>query len=92
LCCVVVFNGFLRCLFILGCGWGSLTLHLAKNFPKAKITAISNSSSQREYILSTAAARGYNVGNITVITCNVADDKGALDVVKGNDLVMTVEM
>jgi cyclopropane-fatty-acyl-phospholipid synthase len=24
--------------------------------------------------------------------CNVADDKGALDVVKGNDLVMTVEM
>ena len=24
--------------------------------------------------------------------CNVADDKGALDVVKDNDLVMTVEM
>jgi cyclopropane-fatty-acyl-phospholipid synthase len=24
--------------------------------------------------------------------CNVADDKGALEVVKGNDLVMTVEM
>ena len=61
-------------------------------FPNAKITGISNSSSQREYILSTAKARGYNVDNITIITCNVANDKGALDSVKSNDLVMTVEM
>ncbi|KAG7352394.1 cyclopropane-fatty-acyl-phospholipid synthase [Nitzschia inconspicua] len=76
----------------LGCGWGSLTLHLAENYPNAKITGISNSNSQREYILSTAAARKYNVSNITIITCNVADDKGALDALKGNDLVMTVEM
>jgi len=76
----------------LGCGWGSLTLHLAEKFPNAKITGISNSSSQREYILSTAKARGYNVDNITIITCNVANDKGALDSVKSNDLVMTVEM
>ena len=36
--------------------------------------------------------RGYNVENITIVTCNVSDDKGALDVVKDNDLVMTVEM
>ncbi|KAL3921492.1 MAG: hypothetical protein SGILL_002721 [Bacillariaceae sp.] len=76
----------------LGCGWGSLTLHLAENYPNAKITGISNSNSQREYIMSTAAARGYNVQNIKIITCNVADDKGALDVVKNNDRVMTVEM
>ena len=76
----------------LGCGWGSLTLHLAERFPNAKITGISNSHSQREYILNTAKERGYNVENITIVTCNVADDKGALDVVKDNDLVMTVEM
>eukprot|EP00536_Pseudo-nitzschia_multiseries_P010765 jgi/Psemu1/67574/estExt_Genemark1.C_3380043 len=76
----------------LGCGWGSLTLHLAENYPNAKITGISNSSSQREYILNTARQRGYNVENITIVTCNVADDKGALDVVRDNDLVMTVEM
>lgn len=76
----------------LGCGWGSLTLHLAERYPNAQITGISNSHSQREYILKTAANRGYNVSNITIITCNVSDDKGALDVVKGNDLVMTVEM
>jgi len=76
----------------LGCGWGSLTLHLAERYPNAKITGISNSNSQREYILSTAKARGYNVSNITIVTCNVSNDKGALDKVKGNDLVMTVEM
>jgi cyclopropane-fatty-acyl-phospholipid synthase len=76
----------------LGCGWGSLSLYLASKFPNVKITGISNSSSQREYILSTAASRGYNVKNINIVTCNVADDKGALEVVKNNDLVMTVEM
>jgi cyclopropane-fatty-acyl-phospholipid synthase len=76
----------------IGCGWGSLTLHLAENYPNARITGISNSNSQREYIMATAKARGYNVQNITIITCNVADDKGALDVVKNNDLAMTVEM
>jgi cyclopropane-fatty-acyl-phospholipid synthase len=52
----------------LGCGWGSLTLHLAEKYPNAKITSISNSHSQREYILETAKARGYNVDNINVIT------------------------
>mmetsp|Transcript_38719 Transcript_38719/g.44224 ORF Transcript_38719/g.44224 Transcript_38719/m.44224 type:complete len:415 (+) Transcript_38719:189-1433(+) len=77
----------------LGCGWGSLTLHLIAKYPNCKITSISNSNSQREFILSTAEKRGNNVENITVITCNVANDtEHKLDVVKDNDLVMTVEM
>lgn len=28
----------------LGCGWGSLTLWMAENYPNSKITAVSNSS------------------------------------------------
>jgi len=76
----------------LGCGWGSLTLHIAKKYPNAKITGISNSHSQRQYILNTAKERGLNVDNITIVTCNVSDDKGALDVVKDNDRVCSVEM
>uniref|UniRef100_A0A7S4QZB4 Polyketide synthase methyltransferase domain-containing protein n=1 Tax=Ditylum brightwellii TaxID=49249 RepID=A0A7S4QZB4_9STRA len=76
----------------LGCGWGSLTLYLAEKFPNAQITGISNSHSQREHILKTAADRGLNVDNIRIVTCNVSDDKGALDVVKDNDLVMSIEM
>lgn len=76
----------------LGCGWGSLTLHLAEKYPNSKITGISNSNSQREYIMRTAKDRGLNVDNIKIVTCNVSDDKGALDVVKDNDRVMSIEM
>ena len=76
----------------LGCGWGSLTLFLAEKYRNAKITGISNSNSQREYIMRTAKERGLNVENINIVTCNVADDKGALDVVKGNDRVLSIEM
>src|SRR6266404_7553826 len=34
----------------LGCGWGSLSLWLARQFPNSEISAVSNSQSQREYI------------------------------------------
>ncbi|MFZ5908309.1 MAG: SAM-dependent methyltransferase [Nitrospirota bacterium] len=34
----------------LGCGWGSLSLWIAENFPQCRIVAVSNSRSQREYI------------------------------------------
>ena len=33
----------------LGCGWGSITLAMAKKFPNAKIIALSNSKPQREF-------------------------------------------
>ena len=55
----------------LGCGWGSLTLHLAERYPNCRITGISNSHSQREYILKTAKERGYNVKNISIVTVSV---------------------
>ena len=60
----------------LGCGWGSLTLHLAERYPNAKITGISNSHSQREYILATAKKRGYNVDNITIVSIDKKSQKG----------------
>jgi len=52
----------------LGCGWGSLTLHIAQRYPNCQITAISNSHSQREYIYKHAELRCLNVQNIRVIT------------------------
>lgn len=58
----------------LGCGWGSLTLHLIERFPNCKITSISNSSSQREYIMATAKERGYNYGNINIITVRLSSE------------------
>lgn len=63
----------------LGCGWGSLTLWMAEHYPKAHITAISNSNSQREHIETQARARGFN--NLSVVTAdaNVFEASGQFD-------------
>ena len=52
----------------LGCGWGSLTLWMAEHYPNARITAVSNSRTQRLHIEATARERG--LGNVRVITCD----------------------
>lgn len=53
----------------LGCGWGSLTLFMAKKFPNANILAVSNSSTQRAHIEETARQRGLN--NVKIITADI---------------------
>jgi len=50
----------------LGCGWGSLTLWMAARYPRARITAVSNSHSQRIYIQAEAARR--QLQNLVVVT------------------------
>jgi cyclopropane-fatty-acyl-phospholipid synthase len=52
----------------LGCGWGSLSLYMAAKFPSSKITGVSNSNSQREFIMGQAQQRGLN--NLQIITCD----------------------
>lgn len=71
----------------LGCGWGSLTLWMAERYPRARITAVSNSRLQREFILAAAARRGLN--NITILTCDVNHLELPLAVF---DRVVSVEM
>mmetsp|Transcript_60405 Transcript_60405/g.107629 ORF Transcript_60405/g.107629 Transcript_60405/m.107629 type:complete len:396 (+) Transcript_60405:85-1272(+) len=56
----------------LGCGWGSVTLYLAERFPQAKIIGVSNSRTQKAYILGQASAKGFK--NVEVETLNVASD------------------
>ena len=70
----------------LGCGWGSLSLWMAKNFPKSKITSVSNSNSQREYIMGQAKER--NLKNLKVITADV----NSFESDKTYDRVVSVEM
>jgi len=53
----------------LGCGWGSLTLWMAERYPNSRVTAVSNSTSQRQYIEARCLARG--ISNVTVITRDV---------------------
>lgn len=42
----------------LGCGWGSMSLFMAAAYPNSRVTAVSNSRTQREFIMSRAAERG----------------------------------
>lgn len=71
----------------LGCGWGSLSLWLAEHYPGARITGVSNSTSQRQHIERECARRG--IHNLRIITC----DMNRFDTAGGRfDRVVSVEM
>jgi cyclopropane-fatty-acyl-phospholipid synthase len=70
----------------LGCGWGSLTLFMAKKFPDAKITAVSNSRTQKIYIDEEAKKRG--LSNVYIITA----DMNVFTTTEKFDRVVSVEM
>lgn len=70
----------------LGCGWGSLSLWMARHYPNSRIVAVSNSASQREFISARAAER--NLFNIQVITA----DMNEFSTDQTFDRVISVEM
>ena len=70
----------------LGCGWGSLSLSMARRFPNAEITAVSNSPAQRDYIEQVAASRGLQ--NIRVVTADI----NLFDPDRQFDRIVSVEM
>ncbi|MBW6424150.1 cyclopropane-fatty-acyl-phospholipid synthase family protein [Rhizobium sp. XQZ8] len=70
----------------LGCGWGSLSLYLAQQFPNSSITSVSNSASQRAYILNRAKRLGLH--NLSVITADMND----FSTDQQHDRVVSVEM
>jgi cyclopropane-fatty-acyl-phospholipid synthase len=77
----------------LGCGWGSVSLYLAERFPNAKIVGVSNSRTQKKYILGKAAEKGFK--NVQIETLNVASDgfKTFLAERQGHfDRVISIEM
>ena len=69
-----------------GCGWGALSLYLAEKFPNARITGVSNSNTQRAYILAQASKRGLK--NLSIITANMVTFE-APDIY---DRIVSVEM
>ncbi len=70
----------------LGCGWGSLSLWMAKQFPNSKITSVSNSKPQKEFIDS--RLRRLGIDNLKVIT----SDMNAFEIDARFDRVVSVEM
>ena len=73
----------------LGCGWGSLSLWLAEKFPNARITGLSNSNGQREFIEARARARG--LSNLSIVTGNIVDFEFPPEEA-GFDRVISIEM
>jgi cyclopropane-fatty-acyl-phospholipid synthase len=70
----------------LGCGWGSLSLWMAARYPQARITAVSNSASQRDFIMNAARRRG--LLNLSVVT----SDMNIFEPAERFDRVVSVEM
>jgi cyclopropane-fatty-acyl-phospholipid synthase len=71
----------------LGCGWGSLALYNAARFPHSRITAISNSRTQKEFIDTAARKRG--ITNLRILTCDI----NTFDIAPAQfDRVVSVEM
>jgi cyclopropane-fatty-acyl-phospholipid synthase len=66
----------------LGCGWGSFTLWAAERFPNARVTAVSNSRLQREWIEAQAPR------SVEVVTADVNE----LDLGRRFDRIVSVEM
>jgi cyclopropane-fatty-acyl-phospholipid synthase len=70
----------------LGCGWGSLSLWMARNYPNSRVVAVSNSKSQKEFIQSKCEEG--NINNLEVIT----QDINNFSIDREFDRVVSVEM
>ena len=66
----------------LGCGWGSLSMWMARKFPNSTITAVSNSATQKTFI------DAQQLPNLTVITA----DMNTFETDQKYDRVVSVEM
>jgi cyclopropane-fatty-acyl-phospholipid synthase len=70
----------------LGCGWGSLSLWIAEQYPNCRVLAVSNSRTQREYIDGQCRARGYD--NVEVLSVDVVE----FEAKRRFDRVLSIEM
>ena len=70
----------------LGCGWGSLTLYIAKKFPNSTLVAVSNSKDQKQYILKKCIEN--NISNIVIETADMND----FSISQKFDRVISIEM
>lgn len=70
----------------LGCGWGSVSLWVAEHFPGGQVTSVSNSKSQRDFIMALARQRG--IENLNVIVCDMND----FEAPARYDRIVSVEM
>ena len=70
----------------LGCGWGSFSLYLAKQFPKSKIISVSNSIEQGNYIKSKATT--LKLKNLSYVRSNMNE----FEINQKFDRIVSIEM
>ena len=70
----------------LGCGWGSFSLYVAKKYPNIRVTSVSNSIDQINYIHNEAKNRGLK--NIEAIKMDVNN----LELDNKFDRIISIEM
>ena len=70
----------------LGCGWGSLSMWIARHYPNCKVLGVSNSNSQRQDILARAQSEGLH--NLEIVT----NDANHFTPGRTFDRVFSVEM
>ncbi|KAK8913573.1 hypothetical protein KSP39_PZI024301 [Platanthera zijinensis] len=70
----------------LGCGWGSLSLFLAKKYRNCKITGICNSKTQRAYIEE--QCRELHILNVEIIVADICE----LEMDASFDRILSIEM
>ena len=62
-----------------GCGWGSLSLYIARKFPNCQIDSVSNSSEQRGFIESLCKKEGIESIQVTTVDINDFTPVGKYD-------------
>jgi cyclopropane-fatty-acyl-phospholipid synthase len=72
----------------LGCGWGSFTLWVLEHYPNCRLTSVSNSAPQREYIKQRALERGWSER----LTVQTADMNQFQPGVSRFDRIVSIEM
>lgn len=70
----------------LGCGWGAFALWAAQNYPQSRITALTNSILQCEFIQQRARERG--LGNLEVCRADI----NLFETTKRFDRIVSIEM
>ncbi|PKA63343.1 (S)-coclaurine N-methyltransferase [Apostasia shenzhenica] len=70
----------------LGCGWGSLSLYLAKKYKNCKITAMCNSKTQKAYI--DEQCREFELLNVNIVVADISE----YEMEASFDRIISIEM
>ncbi|KAF2304317.1 hypothetical protein GH714_029829 [Hevea brasiliensis] len=69
-----------------GCGWGSLSLYIAKKYSNCRITGICNSTTQKAFIEE--QCREHQLKNVEIIVADIS----TLEMVASYDRIFSIEM